>query len=84
MIREAVKKHTGVEPAESPPPPTIKAYGQVDLKQSMPLLEALPQLWPGDGIVSRRPLPMEEYGQGWVFIKKLLYKQNDNYPPFKK
>jgi len=64
MIREAVKRHTGSEPPASPPPPTIKAYGQVDLQQSVPLLEALPQLWPGDGIISRRPLPMEEYGQG--------------------
>ena len=64
MIRDAVKAHTGVEPPDSPPPPTIKAYGQVDLKQSVPLLEALPQLWPGDGIISKRPLPMEEYGQG--------------------
>ncbi|KAL3131686.1 hypothetical protein ABBQ38_007978 [Trebouxia sp. C0009 RCD-2024] len=64
MIQDAVKAHTGVDPPDSPPPPTIKAYGQVDLKQSVPLLEALPQLWPGDGIISRRPLPMEEYGQG--------------------
>ncbi|DBB15766.1 TPA: hypothetical protein ACH3X3_003968 [Trebouxia sp. C0006] len=68
MIREAVKRHTGSEPPASPPPPTIKAYGQVDLQQSVPLLEALPQLWPGDGIISRRPLPMEEYGQGGGLI----------------
>ena len=64
MIRDAVKQHTGAEPPDSPPPPNIKAYGQVDLKQSVPLLDALPQLWPGDGIASRWPLPMEEYGQG--------------------
>lgn len=64
MIRNALKKHMGSELPKSPPPPTIKAYGQVDLKQSVSLLEALPQLWPGEGIISRRPLPMEEYGQG--------------------
>ncbi|KAL0019729.1 hypothetical protein WJX77_006458 [Trebouxia sp. C0004] len=68
MIRDAVKKHMGSEPPASPPPPTMKAYGQVDLQQSVPLLEALPQLWPGDGIISRRPLPMEEYGQGGGLI----------------
>ncbi|KAL0030525.1 hypothetical protein WJX79_001635 [Trebouxia sp. C0005] len=68
MIRDAVKKHMGCEPPASPPPPTIKAYGQVDLQESVPLLEALPQLWLGDGIVSRRPLPMEEYGQGGGLI----------------
>lgn len=68
MIRAAVQHHTGADLPDSPPPPTIKAYGTVDLKQSVPLLEALPQLWPGDGIISKRPLPMEEYGQGGGLI----------------
>lgn len=63
MIRNAVKQHTGSETPESPPPPTIQAYGEVTLEQSVPLLDTLTSLWPGDGIASRLPLPMEEYGQ---------------------
>lgn len=66
MIRDAVKQHTGQEPPESPAAPAIKAYGEVTLEQSVPLLDTLESLWPGDGISSRFPLPMEEYGQGYA------------------
>ena len=58
-----MKQHTGMDPPRPRAPPPPQAAGEVTLEQSVPLLDTLGSLWPGDGIASRLPLPMEEYGQ---------------------
>ncbi len=63
LIREAIKHHTGVEPPEPPKPPGIKAFGTVELYESVTLTSQIRHLYPGDGITSQQPLIMEEYGQ---------------------
>ena len=37
--------------------------GGVNLPDSVPLLDALPQLYPGDAIISEKPERMENYDQ---------------------
>ena len=64
MVRNAVKHHLGQELPSPPKPPHVAPYGDVQMSQAMSLAEALEGLWPGEGIVSKRPLHMEEYGQG--------------------
>ncbi|KAK9809058.1 hypothetical protein WJX72_008691 [[Myrmecia] bisecta] len=69
ILRDVIKKHTGVEPPAPLPPPPVHAYGKVDLSEAVSLLEALPQLYPGDGIITDKPDIMEEYGQmGGVMV----------------
>ncbi|KAK9821791.1 hypothetical protein WJX81_004092 [Elliptochloris bilobata] len=63
LIRASIANHTGNAVLPMPPRPTIHAYGSVALTQQASLLSQLPQLVPGDGILSDLPLPMEEYGQ---------------------
>lgn len=63
LIREAIKEHTGVEPPRPPLPPKLEAYGEVGLYENATLRSQLKHLYPGDGITSRHPLIMEEYGQ---------------------
>lgn len=62
LIRAAIKEHTGVEPPEPPKPPRIEAYGEVGLYENVTLRSQIRHLYPGDGVASRRPLIMEEYG----------------------
>jgi hypothetical protein len=63
LIRDLIKKHTGVKPPELPKPPAIAKYGKVVLNESAALLEQLNTLFPGDGIASDYPDIMEEFGQ---------------------
>ena len=63
LIREAIKQHTGVEPPDMPKPPKIKAYGEIELYENVSLSRQIQHLYPGDGIYSKQPLIMEEYGQ---------------------
>ncbi len=62
LIRAAIKEHTGAEPPEPPKPPRIEAYGEVGLYENVTLRSQIRHLYPGDGVASRRPLIMEEYG----------------------
>ncbi|CAL8467305.1 g6842 [Coccomyxa elongata] len=62
LIRAAIKEHTGVEPPQPPQPPRIEAYGDVGLYENVTLRSQIRHLYPGDGVASRRPLIMEEYG----------------------
>lgn len=71
LIRAAISKHTGLEPPKPPPPPQIKAYGEVGLYENVTLRSQIRHLYPGDGVTSRRPLIMEEYGQSCVFPDSL-------------
>ncbi|EIE22122.1 hypothetical protein COCSUDRAFT_1093, partial [Coccomyxa subellipsoidea C-169] len=68
LIREAITQHTGAEPPKPPPPPRIKAYGEVGLYENVTLRSQIRRLYPGDGVTSRRPLIMEEYGQSGGLI----------------
>jgi hypothetical protein len=63
VIREVIARHTGAQLPPIPPPPTIHAYGDVVLGEPVLLFDALPALYAGDGIFTRAPEPMEEYGQ---------------------
>lgn len=73
LIRAAIREHTGVEPPKPPPPPQIKAYGEVGLYENVTLRSQIRHLYPGDGVTSRRPLIMEEYGQSCVFSDSLKF-----------
>ena len=65
MIREAVQKHTGVEPPEMLPEPVGKAYGKVEFQLAAPLIATLPYVpGLGDGIPTKHPEPMEHYDIG--------------------
>ena len=64
MVRDAVKRHLGQELPRPPQPPHVAPYGDLQMSQAMSLADALEGLWPGEGILSKRPLHMEEYGQG--------------------
>lgn len=46
-----------------PKPPKIKAYGEIELYENVSLSRQIQHLYPGDGIYSKQPLIMEEYGQ---------------------
>ena len=67
-LRSTIAAHTGVDPPPPPPDPVLAAYGRVPLLQAAPLLDALPELAPGDGTPSgdgRGPRWMEAPGR-WV------------------
>lgn len=63
-IRNAIMAHTNQTLPDPPPQPRIVAYGDVALTQQATLLDSLDDLFPGLGIYSQVPMPMEEYGQG--------------------
>ena len=63
-IRNAIMAHTNQTLPDPPPQPRIVAYGDVALTQQATLLDSLGDLFPGLGIYSQVPMPMEEYGQG--------------------
>ena len=44
-------------------PPRMEAYGSADLAESSALMSQLRHLYSGEGIFSKLPLIMEEYGQ---------------------
>ncbi|PSC67692.1 Beta-galactosidase 17 [Micractinium conductrix] len=69
-IRDLIARHTGRSLPEPPPRPAVHRYGTVELRQEVPLWEALPQLLPGGpgGIAAEQPSHMEEYGQRWGLI----------------
>jgi hypothetical protein len=62
-IRRSIEAHIGERLPTPPPPPRIEAYGAVELAARATLLSQLPRLYPGDGVQSRLPRVMEEYGQ---------------------
>lgn len=64
MLQEAIATHLGKKPAKWPPPLPTADFGRVALDEQASLLEAVPRLFPGDGIFSKQPLNMEEYDQG--------------------
>ena len=68
-LRGVIAGHTR---AALPPPPTepvLAAYGRIPLTQAAPLLDALPELAPGDGIPSDGgPRWMQAYGQAGGLI----------------
>lgn len=63
LIRDLFIEMSGQDPIEFPEPLPIKAYGSVRLNDFVPLLDALPQLYPGEGIASAAPERMENYDQ---------------------
>ncbi len=64
MLRKAISQHTGEKEGAWPPDIPTADYGTVNMSSSLPLLEAVPQLWPGEGIATDSPKNMEEYNQG--------------------
>ena len=67
-IRDALKQHTGVDPPKAPPLPKMEAYGSADLAESGSLMSQLRHLYSGEGIFSKLPQIMEEYGLQYVPI----------------
>ncbi|KAI3434573.1 hypothetical protein D9Q98_002644 [Chlorella vulgaris] len=68
-LREVIQRHTGAALPEVPPRPMVADYGRVELRDALPLLDAVKQLFGEQGGV-RTQLPdiMEEYGQRWGLI----------------
>lgn len=64
MLRKAISAHTGEKERAWPADIPTANYGSVDLTLSLPLLEAVPYLYPGEGIASDAPKNMEELLQG--------------------
>jgi len=62
-VRAVLARHAGADLPPTPPEPRAAAYGRVALRQAAPLLDAVPELSPGDGARSRAPAPMEALGQ---------------------
>ncbi len=52
-----------MDPPKAPPSPRMEAYGSADLAESSALMSQLRHLYSGEGIFSKLPLIMEEYGQ---------------------
>ena len=71
LVRETIVKLTGTEPPPLPPAPRVTSYGEVAMESIAPLFAHLGELYPGDGIYSRLPEIMEEYGQ---FGGVILYR----------
>ncbi|MBM7583480.1 beta-galactosidase [Bacillus pakistanensis] len=69
-IREIIANHTKIELPTLPKESTKKSYGEVELKQSVSLFNALPDLT--RAIHSPDPLPMEKVDQDYGFI---LYRK---------
>ncbi len=63
-IRAAIIAHNNATLPDPPPRPRIVAYGNVALTQQGTLLDHIPELFPGKGIYSQVPQPMEDYGEG--------------------
>ena len=64
MLRKAISEHTGEKEREWPKDIPTADYGEVTMTTSMTLLEAVPYLFPGEGIATDSPTNMEEYNQG--------------------
>lgn len=62
-VRDVITEHTGLVPPQLPPQPPSKVYGRLVLEQRVALLDALPALAQGDGILAKVPERMEAYGQ---------------------
>ena len=62
-VRDVITEHTGLVPPQLPPQLPSKAYGRLVLEQRVALLDALPALALGDGILAEVPERMEAYGQ---------------------
>ena len=63
-IRNAIIAHNNATLPDPPPAPRIVAYGNVALTQQGTLLDHIAELFPGKGIYSQVPQPMEDYGEG--------------------
>ena len=63
LIRDLFTKMSGKAPIDFPKPLPLIGYGKVSLGDSISLMDALPELYPGDGIVSEKPERMENYDQ---------------------
>ena len=63
LIRDLFTKMSGKAPIDFPKPLPLVDYGKVSLVDSISLMNALPELYPGDGIVSEKPERMENYDQ---------------------
>lgn len=63
-IRNAIIAHTNATLPDPPPQPVLVAYGSVALTQQGTLLDHIKELFPGKGIYSQVPEPMENYNQG--------------------
>ena len=63
-IRAAIVAHNNATLPDPPPRPRIVAYGNVALTQQGALLDHIAELFPGKGIYSQAPQPMEDYGEG--------------------
>lgn len=65
--REVIHKHLGQSPAPTKVEPIAKkAFGRVELNESIPLIDALPML--GKPIRHVRPRPMEKLGHGNGYV----------------
>lgn len=63
LIRALFTRLSGKKAIDFPEPLPIKSYGTVSLDESSLLLDAVAQLYPGDGIFSQFPQRMENYDQ---------------------
>lgn len=63
LIRDLFHKASGKEPIEFPKPIPLLDYGKVSLDASISLLDALAEVYPGDGIPAEQPSRMENYDQ---------------------
>ena len=69
LIRDLFAKTSGRQPITFPRPLPLLGYGKVRLDKAVPLLKALEDLYPGDGIVSELPQRMEQYDQASVLSR---------------
>ncbi len=67
LVREVIKKHTGVNPPEIPANRPTANYGTLKPVQVAPLLENLDVLDPNP-LKLKVPKPMEDCGQGYGYI----------------
>lgn len=66
MLRKAISEHTGEKERPWPKDVPTADYGGVNMSSSLPLLDAVKFLFPGEGIATDSPTNMEEYNQGLV------------------
>ena len=64
MLRKAISEHTGEKERNWPEAIPTANYGGINMSDSLPLLEAVQHLFPGEGIATDSPKNMEEYNQG--------------------
>ena len=67
-IRNAIIAHNNATLPDPPAPPRVVAYGNVALTQQGTLLDHIRDLFPGKGIYSQVPQPMEDYGEGCAWL----------------